>query len=116
MRISSFSVFLAIFPLCLVPDVLCAPPPFPFGLKKADLPKIEISYLFQSRKLNAGDQEIIVSGKKTIQLKKALNADEKPESVRGEIGEKEIVSLLALMEESDFFNLQNSDPAEGPTH
>jgi hypothetical protein len=86
---------------------------FLYELNESDLAKIEISYLHHSGKLGAGYQEIIFLGDGTVQLKKTVSLQAKPEIVEGRVDKKVFLPILALMEEENFLGLEDDKPTNG---
>jgi hypothetical protein len=80
---------------------------YPFQLNESEFNQVEISYLSHTQKLNAGFQEIIITGKGILRLKKTESIDAKPEIVEGKIGDQELIALLSLMEEENFLGLED---------
>jgi hypothetical protein len=88
----------------------------PFDLKESDLAHVEITYRYHSQKLNAGFQEISVSGKGKIQLRKTLSANERPEILEGAAAEGMVVAMLEMIEEANFLGLEEEYPPGGGAH
>lgn len=88
----------------------------PFDLKESELAQVEVTYLFDSQKLNSGEQEISVSGKGKVQLRRTLSMDDRPETKDGKVAGNIVVALLAMIEETNFLGLEKEYPPGGDTH
>lgn len=96
-----------------MPDTQLA---WPFGLTPETLSDVELSYGFQSSKTGAGQQDIVIRGDGHVRLFFSRSMyDEEPQVREGQLPQEVILRLLEVVEEQDFFYLEDHYPPEGPS-
>lgn len=82
--------------------------PLPFNLNEADLSKAQITYTSYSAKTGVGKAEITILGSGQVKLlEEATRDDPNPRVFESELPTEVMVRLLDLMEEENFFALDD---------
>ncbi|HVG58115.1 MAG TPA: hypothetical protein VNA24_06145 [Hyalangium sp.] len=88
----------------------------PFGLTKADLPKVEIMYAFYSAKTGAGKQELTVSGSGKVKLLLTKTMGDNPTIREGTLDPKVVAGLLDFMADQGFMGFSDHYPSTHGPH
>lgn len=86
----------------------------PFGLREADLPRVEIMYAFYSAKTGAGKQELTVSGAGKVTLLMTRTMGDQPQVLQGSLHPQAVVALLEFMADQNFLGFSDHYPSQHP--
>ncbi|HEV3469730.1 MAG TPA: hypothetical protein VG148_10445 [Pyrinomonadaceae bacterium] len=88
--------------------------PLPFGLSSEELGQVRITYTSHSAKTGVGKSQVVITGAGQVRLlEEAFLDDPNPQTAEGEVPPPVVARLLDLMQEVDFFALEELYRGEG---